>query len=91
MATSKHPHVRMPNRDDLDDITEGVSDLAETAKTRAKDGVRRAAAGVDRARRRVSDDAEQAAETVAWEIETRPFASVLIALAVGYAGGRLLR
>jgi hypothetical protein len=81
-------------RDDLTMLKRDVTGLVEHLKSGAANGVQNAADILDDGARRfgrnVAAEGEHSAKALRRQIEAQPLAALLIALGVGYIGGRVL-
>ena len=81
-------------QDDIATLKRDVASLIEHLKLGATTGAQSAAEhledGAHRIYRGVAAEGERAAEVVCRQIEAQPLVALLIALGVGYIGGRLL-
>lgn len=79
---------------DIAALKRDVASLIDHLKTGATHGVQSAAAQVNGGSRRLyrtaSAEGERALKTIAGQVEERPVIALLIALGVGYIGGRVL-
>jgi ElaB/YqjD/DUF883 family membrane-anchored ribosome-binding protein len=81
-------------RDDLAMLKRDVTGLIEHLKSGAANGVENAADHLDdgarRLSRNVAAEGERSAKALGRQVEAQPLAAILIALGVGYVGGRVL-
>ena len=81
-------------QDDIAAMKRDVSSLMEHLKLGATSGVQSAADHLDdgahRICRNVAAEGEWAAKAVCRQVEAQPLVSLLVALGIGYVGGRLL-
>jgi ElaB/YqjD/DUF883 family membrane-anchored ribosome-binding protein len=81
-------------RDDVQALKHDVTSLLEHLKTEVTNGAQCAASHLDDGSRRlyrgVSTEGGRAAKALGQQIEKQPLLAALIALGLGYLGGRLL-
>lgn len=81
-------------RDDLAGLKRDVASLIDHLKIGVATGTRTAATEIDDSARRVmrgvADGAEKSAGLIAHEVEKQPLVALLIALGIGWVGGRLM-
>ncbi len=81
-------------QDDIAALKRDVANLIEHLQAGAANGARSAAEqlddGVQRIYRNVAAEGDRAVKGVSRQIEEQPLVALLIALGVGYVGGRLL-
>ncbi len=81
-------------QEDLAALKRDVSRLLDHLKVGAANGAQNAAErledGVQRIYRDVAAEGDRAAKTIGRHVEEQPLVALLIALGVGYVGGRLL-
>ncbi len=81
-------------QDDLVALKRDVSNLLEHLKAGATNGAQTAAGrlddGAQRVYRNVTAEGDRAAKAIGRQVEEQPLVALLIALGVGYVGGRLL-
>jgi len=92
-SNSSHPDIAALH-DDLAALKRDVAGLIEHLKSGAANGAQDAANHLDGAARRlyraVAAEGERSVEALEGQIGAQPFVAVLIALGVGYIGGRAL-
>lgn len=80
--------------DDVAALKRDVASLVAHLKSGATNGAQSAAEGLDAGARRlyagVTAEGEHSLKAISAQIEARPMAALLVALGVGYLGGRLL-
>jgi hypothetical protein len=81
-------------QEDMAALKRDLSSLIEHLKLGATAGAQSAAGQIDdgahRAYRSIATEAERAAKMVCRQVEAQPLVALLIALGLGYVGGRLL-
>ena len=81
-------------QDDLAALKRDVSNLLEHLKIGATNGAQSTAErlddGAQRIYRNVAAEGDRAAKAIGRQIEEQPLVALLIALGIGYVGGRLL-
>ena len=93
-ASSKDDPDAATLRDDIAALKRDVTSLMEHLKAGATGGAQSAAAQLDEGAHRlysnVAAEAERSAKAIGRQVEEQPLVSLLIALGVGYIGGRFL-